>query len=105
MYSYPAMVRYIPQYQANAVTHDGPEAALLLEACRDCRITVALGVAEQEHGTLYMSQWVIEQGKFILRRRKLKPSIVERMLFGEGDGSDIKVIDTPLGRLGALQCW
>lgn len=27
------------------------------------------------------------------------------VLYGEGDGSDLKVHDTPIGRLGALNCW
>jgi aliphatic nitrilase len=53
-----------------------------------------------------MSQSVIgPDGLVLLHRRKLKPTHVERSLFGEGDGSDLKVIDTPLGRLGALNCW
>jgi aliphatic nitrilase len=38
-------------------------------------------------------------------RRKLKPTHVERSVFGEGDGSDLQVHDTALGRIGALNCW
>ncbi len=38
-------------------------------------------------------------------RRKLKPTHVERTMFGEGDGSDLSVYDTALGRVGALCCW
>ena len=38
-------------------------------------------------------------------RRKLKPTHVERTVFGEGDGSDLAVYDTALGRIGALCCW
>lgn len=108
LYSYPVVIQrgYVEGYQANSVMADGPESEMIREACRTFSITATLGVSEKEHGTLYMSQWIIgPDGAFISRRRKLKPSIVERLLFGEGDGSDIKVHDTPLGRLGALQCW
>jgi len=40
-------------------------------------------------------------GETIAQRRKLKPTHVERTVFGEGDGSDLAVHDTPLGRVGA----
>jgi hypothetical protein len=32
--------------------------------------------------------------------RKLKPTHVERTAYGEGDGSDLRVVDTAFGRLG-----
>jgi nitrilase len=41
----------------------------------------------------------------VAQRRKLKPTHVERTVFGEGDGSDLSVYPTALGRIGALCCW
>jgi len=41
----------------------------------------------------------------VAQRRKLKPTHVERTMFGEGDGSDLSVYPTALGRIGALCCW
>ncbi len=53
-----------------------------------------------------MAQWIIgPDGETIAQRRKLKPTHVERTVFGEGDGSDLSVYDTPLGRIGGLCCW
>lgn len=47
-----------------------------------------LGVNELDHGSLYMAQWIIGQdGEFIARRRKFRPTLVERTCFGEGDVS------------------
>lgn len=37
--------------------------------------------------------------------RKLKCTSMERTIFGEGDGSGMQVVDTPMGRLGSLICW
>ncbi|MEO0911134.1 MAG: nitrilase-related carbon-nitrogen hydrolase, partial [Pseudomonadota bacterium] len=44
-------------------------------------------------------------GEVISRRRKLKPTHVERTVYAEGDGSDMVVHETELGRVGALCCW
>jgi hypothetical protein len=65
-----------------------------------------MGHSEKQGGSLYMGQWIIgADGETIAQRRKLKPTHVERTVFGEGDGSDLAVHDTPLGRVGALCCW
>lgn len=64
-----------------------------------------LGFSEIDGGSLYMAQALIgEDGKLIYARRKLKPTHVERTLFGEGDGSDFQVADTSVGRVGGLCC-
>lgn len=68
--------------------HDGPEADQIRAVCKELKIMAIIGVSEKEHGSLYMVQWIIgEDGEFIARRRKIKPSIVERLVFGEGDVS------------------
>jgi aliphatic nitrilase len=41
----------------------------------------------------------------VLRRRKITPSFHERMVWGQGDGSGLRVVETALGRIGALACW
>jgi len=33
------------------------------------------------------------------------PTNPERMVWGAGDASGLKVVDTPLGRIGCLICW
>jgi aliphatic nitrilase len=53
-----------------------------------------------------MGQWIVDaEGRTVAQRRKLKPTHVERTVFGEGDGSDLAVHETALGRIGALCCW
>jgi aliphatic nitrilase len=108
LWSYPVyeQMEFVARYHANSPTIDGPQIAKLREAARQHSITVVVGFSEKDGGSLYMSQAVIgNDGEIIQHRRKLKPTHAERTLFGEGDGSGIKVLDTPLGRLGALQCF
>jgi aliphatic nitrilase len=108
LWSYPVyeQMEFVARYHANSPTIDGPQIARIREAARQHSITVIVGFSEKDGGSLYMSQAVIgPDGEIVQHRRKLKPTHAERTLFGEGDGSDIKVLDTPLGRLGALQCF
>ncbi len=96
----------IARYHANSVTVDGPQLTAIRQAARRNGVTVALGHSEKDHGSLYMAQTLIgADGDVLLHRRKLKPTHVERSLFGEGDGGDLRVARTPLGRVGALNCW
>lgn len=96
---------FVGRYHANSLNPGGPELTAIRQAARRHGITVALGYSERDHGSLYISQTVIAaDGGVLLHRRKLKPTHVERTLFGEGDGSDLAVVDTGLGRLGALNC-
>jgi Carbon-nitrogen hydrolase len=39
------------------------------------------------------------------KHRKLVPTNQERMVHGFGDGSTLKVFDTPVGKVGGLICW
>ncbi len=78
----------------------------LVDAARRHRICIVAGYSERAGGSLYMGQAVIgADGKVALTRRKLKPTHVERSVFGEGDGSDLDVAELPIGRVGALFCW
>ncbi len=85
----------------------GSEEFKRLEACaRDNKIFVSIGYTEKDGGSLYMGQALIDdEGKTLGTRRKLKPTVAERMVFGEGDGSDIQVHPTALGKMGSLCCW
>ncbi len=105
-YPVPEQIPYLARYHSSSPTVDGPEIASIRDAAKAGNITVVLGLSEKDHGSLYMSQLIIGPGgDVLLHRRKLKPTHAERTLFGEGDGSGLQVIDTPLGRIGALNCW
>ena len=99
-------MQFVGRYFEQSMTADGPEAQRIAAAARANGIWVVLGYTERAAGSLYIAQLLIDdQGNIIRARRKLKATHVERTIFGEGDGSDLKVHDTALGRLGALCCW
>ena len=99
-------MQFVQRYSDNSLVYGSPQADRLAAAAREHAITVVLGLSERQAGSLYIAQWIIgPDGGTVARRRKLKPTHVERTVFGEGDGSDLSVYPTPLGRLGGLCCW
>ena len=66
-----------------------------------------IGVIERvRSGTLYCTILYFDpEGKCIGKHRKIKPTAAERIVWGEGDGSDLLIYDTPLGKIGGLICW
>ena len=99
-------MQFIQRYHDNSLVYGTPQADRIAQAAREYRMTVVMGHSEKAGGSLYMGQWIIgPDGETIAKRRKLKPTHVERTVFGEGDGSDLSVHDTALGRIGALCCW
>ena len=89
-----------------AVVVPGPVTAAVAERARAHGIVVVLGVNERDHGSLYNTQLVFDaDGSLALKRRKITPTYHERMVWGMGDGAGLKVVDTAVGRVGALACW
>ncbi|EEU34527.1 uncharacterized protein NECHADRAFT_54453 [Fusarium vanettenii 77-13-4] len=99
---------YIRKYFRNSVSVDSKHMGQIRLAARRAKMTVVvLGIAEREKGSLYMAQSFIgPDGQILLHRRKFKPTSYERILFGDASGDcTTNVIQTPLGRVGGLQCF
>ena len=89
-----------------AVVVPGQETAALASAARRHAMVIVMGVNERDGGTLYNAQLVFDaDGSMVLKRRKITPTYHERMIWGQGDGAGLKVVDTAVGRVGALACW
>jgi len=89
-----------------AVTIPGPATDAIAAAARQYGMHVLLGVNERDGGSLYNTQLLIDaSGDIVLKRRKITPTYHERMVWGQGDGSGLKVVSTNLGKIGALACW
>jgi aliphatic nitrilase len=90
----------------NSLEIPGKEMDKLCNAARKYEIFLVIGLNERDGGTLYNSQILIDsQGNLIGKRRKLMPTGEEKTVWGWGDGSDLKVYETNLGRIGALICY
>jgi aliphatic nitrilase len=90
----------------NAVEVPGWVPDMLSQQAEKFGMVLCVGVNERDHGTLYNTQLIYDaDGKLLLKRRKITPTYHERMVWGQGDGSGLKVVDTKVGRVGALACW
>ena len=94
----------------NAVDIDAGNLQPLCDAAKDNAVTIVCGMNEIDgklsKATLYNTVVIInDKGNIINRHRKLMPTNPERMVWGFGDGSGLRVVDTPSGRIGALLCW
>src|SRR6201991_1003548 len=89
-----------------AVVVPGPATDAVAAAARRHAMVIVLGINERDHGSLYNAQLVFDaDGALALKRRKITPTFHERMIWGQGDGAGLKVVDTAVGRVGALACW
>lgn len=94
----------------NAVDVERGDLAPLSEAAKRHRVTVVCGIDEREsdlgRSTLYNTIVTIgPDGTLLNKHRKLMPTNPERMVWGFGDASGLKAVDTPGGRIGTLTCW
>jgi nitrilase len=87
----------------------GPAADRLGEIAREHGVWLVTGVNEvdpERPGTLYNTLlYHAPDGSLASRHRKLVPTNHERLIWGPGDGSGLRAIETGLGRLGGLICW
>lgn len=95
---------------SNAVVMESDDLDPLYRAASEHRVTIVCGIEERDSqpgsATLYNSVIVIgPDGRLLNKHRKLMPTNPERMVWGFGDASGLKVVDTPAGRVGTLMCW
>ena len=96
---------FLKYYEA-AVALDSPEIARLAQAAGAHKLYVCVGIIERDGGTLYCTAvYLGPEGTVLGHHRKLMPTALERLVWGYGDGSTLKAVDTPFGRLGAVICW
>ena len=98
----PEHLRLIDQ----AVTIPSPATHAIGEAARQSEMVVSIGVSERDGGTLFNTQLLFDaDGSMRQRRRKISATYHERILWGQGDGSGLRAVDSAVGRIGQLACW
>jgi predicted amidohydrolase len=102
------------RYIYNSLSIRSPEMELLKTTAKEHSIAVVLGFSEQSPTySVYISQAIISpQGDLLTHRRKLKPTHMERTIFGDGSGGDLSnVVEIDFGteygkiKVGCLACW
>jgi len=98
--------REFRRYFESAIDVPGPETESLAAAATKHGVYLVIGAIEREIGTLYCTALFFgPEGRLLAKHRKLMPTAMERLVWGFGDVSTLPVLDTPLGRLGAVICW
>lgn len=89
-----------------AVTVPSATTHAIADAAAQASVVVSIGVNERDGGTLYNTQLLFDaDGTLLQRRRKIAPTYHERMVWGRGDGSGLRAVDSAVGRIGQLACW
>lgn len=103
--------RVFARLMDNSVVVPGPVTEALGEAARQHEIVLNISVHERViegpgRGTLYNTMLTFgPDGALLNHHRKIMPTYSERMIWGQGDGSRLRVVATDLGRIGGLICW
>ncbi|MCC7089247.1 MAG: carbon-nitrogen hydrolase family protein [Dehalococcoidia bacterium] len=107
--NHPAFGSLLRRFILNGVEVPSPATDALCRAARRAGTDVVIGVAERDsatQGSIYCTLLFIgREGKLLGKHRKLKPTMYERTVWGEGDGSSLVLYDRAYGRLGGLNCW
>jgi aliphatic nitrilase len=89
-----------------SLTIPSPDTLAIGDACKQAGLVASIGANERDGSTIYNTQLLFDaDGSLIQHRRKISPTFHERMLWGQGDGSGLRVVDSSVGRIGQLACW
>ena len=94
------------EYHANAVDLDGPEIGELAALSTRTGAQIVIGVIERSGASLFCTAaFIAPQAGLVAYHRKLMPTGTERLIWSQGDGSTMPVVESPVGKLGAAICW
>jgi len=103
-----SLEEFYRQLFENSVTVPGPEIDRYREAAAEAGVAIVAGVTEREPdtaGTMYNTAVVIDgDGELVGKRRKLTPTVGERIYHTGGTGRDVRTFDTAVGTVGSLLC-
>lgn len=105
--NYQQSLPFLKSYRENSLPSDSDEMRRIRAAARENGIFVSMGYSEIDMATLHLAQVLIgPTGDILNHRRKIKPTHVEKLVFGDGAGDTFEpVVDTDIGRVGQLNCW
>jgi nitrilase len=91
-----------------SVSAKGAEIASLRREARKLGVCISIGISESSPasvGAIWNSNILIgHDGCILNHHRKLVPTFYEKLIWASGDGAGLRVVDTPVGRVGNLIC-
>lgn len=94
------------RYHQNAIDVPGPETDALAALSQRTGASLVIGVIERAGSTLYCTALYFDPATGLAaKHRKLMPTGTERLIWGQGDGSTLHVLETAAGRIGGAICW
>ncbi|CUJ49725.1 MULTISPECIES: carbon-nitrogen hydrolase family protein [Achromobacter] len=94
------------RYYQNAIDVPGPETDALAALSQRTGASLVIGVIERAGSTLYCTALYFDPATGLAaKHRKLMPTGTERLIWGQGDGSTLPVLETAAGRIGGAICW
>ncbi|KCZ85512.1 putative amidohydrolase [Hyphomonas adhaerens MHS-3] len=94
------------QYFDGAIERTSPQMADIQALVKEAQINTVLGLIERDGGTLYCSSVAMgRDGEILSWHRKLMPTAMEKVIWGQGDGSTMKVAKSDMGVLSMAICW
>lgn len=94
------------RYYENAIDLQGPETDALADLSRATNANLVVGAIVRGGNTLYCAALFFDpQDGLVATHRKLMPTGIERLIWGQGDGSTLPTLNTSAGRIGAAICW
>lgn len=88
-------------YYQNAIDVPSPETEALTGLSQRTQAALVVGVIERDGNTLYCTALYFQpEGGLVAKHRKLMPTGTERLIWGQGDGSTLPVVQTKAGKIG-----
>jgi predicted amidohydrolase len=111
LWNSPDVKAVFTRYANQSVVVDGESGRALAKIAGTHKVTLVVGVTERVdagpgRGTLYNSLLTYgPDGTLFNRHRKLMPTYTERIVWGQGDASNLHAVDSSGARVGGLICW
>ncbi|KAI4527405.1 carbon-nitrogen hydrolase [Schizophyllum commune Loenen D] len=103
------------RYHAAAIEVPGPAVSRIESISRETGVFLVVGVIERDGGTLYCTAIFVDpQQGYLSKHRKLVPTACERLIWGQGDGTTLPVVEKAFAggekgevtaKISATICW
>lgn len=94
------------RYFDGAITVPGPDCAALGDLARKHGVNLVIGAIERVGSSLSCSVLHFDRaGALIHVRRKLMPTMAERTIWGQADGTSLTACSFDCGRTATVICW